>query len=77
MFPTTAGPLPNRKNIWRQTKATTRVANPVLDTRMKAIMLVLRKAMIDTLMMHETSSMPDVMDDLWMKLIDSQPSART
>ena len=66
LFPTTAGLLLNRKNIRRQTKATTHVANPGLDTRMKAIMLVLRKAMIDTLMMHGTSSMPDVMNDLRM-----------
>jgi len=67
----------NRKAARKQIKATTRVTSPGLGTRMGAVMLVLREAMTDILTMHATSSTPNVMDDLRMKLIDSQPSART
>jgi hypothetical protein len=77
LFLTTTGPLLNRKAIRKQIKATTRVASLGLGSRMRAIMLVLREAMTDILMTHGTSSMPNVMDDPRMKLIDSQPSART
>jgi len=44
---------------------------------MRDVTVVLREAMTDILMMHGTSSTPNIMDDLRMKLIDSQPSART
>ena len=77
LCPTTAGPLLNRRDIKKQTKATTRVANPGLGTRMRAVTPVLREAMTDTLMTLGTSLTPNDMDDLRMKLIDSQPSART
>jgi len=77
LFLTTAGPLLNRRAIRKQIKTTTRVASPGLGTRMRAVMLVLREAMTDILTMYGTSSTPNVMDDLQMKLIDSQPSART
>jgi len=77
LFPTTAGPLLNRKAIRKQIKATTHVAGPGLGTRMRAVMLALREAMPDILMTHRTSSTQNVMDDLQMKLIDSQPSTRT
>ena len=77
LFPTTAGLRLNRRATRKQIKATTHMASPGLGTRMRAVMLVLREAMIDILMTHGTSSTPNVMDDLWMKLIDSQPSART
>ena len=75
-FPITAGPLLNRRGIRMQTKATTRVANPSLGTRMRAVTPVLREAMTDTLMTLGTPLTPNVMDDLQMKLIDSQPSAK-
>ena len=77
LFPTTAGLPLNRRDTRKQIKATTHVANPRLGTKIKAIMLVLREAMTDTLMTHRTSSTPNAMDDLQMKLIDSQLSART
>jgi len=53
------------------------MANPGLDSRMRVVMLVLQEALTDIPMTLGTSSTPDVMDDLRMKLIDSQPSART
>jgi len=77
LFLTIAGLLLNRRDIRKQIKATTRVANLGLGTRMRAIMLTLQEAMADILMTHGTSSTPNVMDSLRMKLIDSQPSART
>ena len=76
-FPIIVGPLLNRRDIRKQTKATTRVANPSLGNKMRAAMLVLREAMTDILMTHGTISTPNVMDDMRMKLINSQPSART
>jgi len=76
LFPTTAGLLLNRRGIRRRTKTTTHVANPGLDTKMRAITLVLREATTNTLMTHGTSSTPNDMVDLRMKLIDSQPLAR-
>jgi hypothetical protein len=77
LFPTTAGPLLNRRAIRKQIKATTRVTSPGLGTTMGAVMLVLREATTDILKTHGTSSTPNVMDDLRVKLIDSQPSAIT
>ena len=76
-FPTTTGPLLNRRDIRKQTKATTHVANPGLGTRMRDVTVVLQEAMTDTLMTLGTSLTPNDMDDLRMKLIDSQPSAKT
>ena len=76
-FPTIAGPLLNKRDIRKQTKATTHVANPGLDTKMKTVTLVLQEIAIASPMTHEISSMPSVMDIMRMKLIDSQPSART
>ena len=70
-FPIIVGPLLNRRDIRKQTKATTHVANPGLGTRMRAVTPVLREAMTDILMMLGTSLTPNIMDDLWMKLIDS------
>jgi len=64
LFHTTAGLRLNRRDTRKQTKATTRVANPGVDTRMRAIMLVLQEALTDILMTLGISSMPDVTDDL-------------
>jgi hypothetical protein len=64
LFHTTAGLLLNRRDTRRRTKATTHVAKPGLDTRMRAIMLVLQEPLTDILMTLGISSMPDVTDDL-------------
>jgi len=62
LFLTTAELLLNRRDIRKQIKATTRVANLGLGTRRRAIMLTLREAMDDIPMTHGTSSTPNVMD---------------
>ena len=71
LFPTTAGPLLNRRTARKQIKATTRVASPILGIKMRAVMLVLQEVTITILMTHRTSSTPSVMDDPRMKPIDS------
>ena len=54
-----------------------RVASPGLGIKMRVTMLVLQEVTAAILLTHGTSSMPNVMDDLRMKLTDSRPSART
>jgi len=76
-FPTIAEPPLNRRATRKQIKATTRVANPGLGIRMKVTMMVLREVTASTLMMHGTSSTPNVTVDLLMKPTVSWPSART
>ena len=71
LFPTTAGPLLNRRATRKRIKATNRVANPSLGIKTRAIVLVLQEVTAAILMLHGTSSTPNVMDGLRMKLTDS------
>ena len=76
LFPTTVGLLLDRRTPRKQIKAITRVASPDPGFKMRAITPVLQEITIASPMTHEISSMPSVMDDIRMKLIDSWPSAK-
>ena len=77
LLPTIVGLLLDRRTTRKQIKTITPVASLGLDIKMRAITPVLQEVTTTTTKTHGTSSKPNFMDDLRMKLIDSRPSGRT